>query len=105
MSPMTAVMLQATLPLNPDRIIGKPAIVIPAAWYFGARICTGLHSEGTPGGNWLSLASRLLPLRLRCGAMAQLFEAVAPSGFKPDSCSPAFARSARPGIAPLSFTP
>ncbi len=58
-------MLQATLPLNPARIIGIPATETPAAWYLGARICTGLHSPGMPSGPWLSLASRLC----RCGCV------------------------------------
>ncbi|MDT4801255.1 hypothetical protein FQZ97_339580 [compost metagenome] len=76
---MTMVMPQASLPLKPATTAGTPAMLTPAAWNLGARICTKFHAEGIDSGRWVSLASRLLPLRLFCGAIAQLLEAATPS--------------------------
>ncbi|MNV71928.1 hypothetical protein D3C71_1649760 [compost metagenome] len=76
---MTMVMPQPSLPLNPATMAGTPAIDTPAAWNFGERICTKFQAEGIASGRWVSLASRLLPLRLCCGAMAQLLDAATPS--------------------------
>ena len=102
---MTMVMPQASLPLKPATTAGMPATETPAAWYLGARMCTKLHSEGWVIGRCGSLANRLLPLRLRCGAMAQLFEAATPSMFSAANWPAAPSSAARPGICPPRLRP
>ncbi|MNJ51757.1 hypothetical protein D3C77_470710 [compost metagenome] len=67
-------------------------MVTPAAWYLGARICTGVIAQAPR----VSLACRLLPLRLRCGATAQLLEPALPSRLSAASCSLAALSGAKP---------
>ncbi|MNN57235.1 hypothetical protein D3C81_1722130 [compost metagenome] len=77
----------------------------PAAWNFGERICTKFHTEGMDRGRWVSLARMLRPLRLFCGAMAQLLEAATPSMLSAAICPAALSTAARPGICPPSCRP